>query len=318
MIKSYTNYSDYELLDCTDGEKLERFGRKIYIRPDPQIIWKTDKNADWEKAEAHYLRSEKGGGRWDFFDSAAKNAQDICFDFDFGKLTFIVKPTDFKHMGIFPEQAVNWETIGRIITEARGQCGADRQNTAKVQGAAEGQHKESDSSPREINILNLFAYTGGATLAAAKAGAKVCHVDAAKGMVQWAKDNAAKSGLQNAPIRYIVDDCGKFVGREIKRGVRYDGIIMDPPSYGRGPGGETWRLEENLYDMVKNAAKLLSDKPLFFILNSYTTGLSEQVMEYLLSTLLPGMNVTSYVLGLPCKGSGKALPCGSTAIAVSK
>jgi 23S rRNA (cytosine1962-C5)-methyltransferase len=295
MIKTYNNNGDYELLDCTDGEKLERFGKNIYIRPDPQIIWKTSKTADWGKASAHYLRSDKGGGRWEYFDQTAKNAQDISFDFDFGRLTFIVKPTDFKHMGIFPEQAVNWETIGNIITEAK------------------------NAEPcRDINILNLFAYTGGATLAAAKAGARVCHVDAAKGMVQWARENAAKSRLQDAPIRYIVDDCGKFVGREIKRGVRYDGIIMDPPSYGRGPGGETWRLEENLFDMVTNAAKLLSDKPLFFILNSYTTGLSEQVMEYLLSEVLPGMKVTSYVLGLPCKGSGKALPCGSTAITISK
>jgi 23S rRNA (cytosine1962-C5)-methyltransferase len=294
MIKTYKNSGGYELLDCTDGEKLERFGKNLYIRPDPQIIWKTPKTADWGKASAHYLRSDKGGGRWEYFDQTAKNAQDISFDFDFGKLTFIVKPTDFKHMGIFPEQAVNWETIGNIITEAK-----------------------RDEQGRDINILNLFAYTGGATLAAAKAGARVCHVDAAKGMVQWARENAAKSGLSDAPIRYIVDDCGKFVGRDIKRGVRYDGIIMDPPSYGRGPGGETWRLEENLFDMVTNAAKLLSDKPLFFILNSYTTGLSEQVMEYLLSEALPDMKVSSYVLGLPCKGSGKALPCGSTAIAVT-
>jgi 23S rRNA (cytosine1962-C5)-methyltransferase len=295
MIKTYKNYGDYELFDCTGGEKLERFGNNVYIRPDPQIIWKTPKTADWDKAAAHYLRSDKGGGRWDFFDPTAKNPQLLSFDFDFGTLNFIVKPTDFKHMGIFPEQAVNWETIGNIITEAKkGEPG------------------------REINILNLFAYTGGATLAAAKAGAKVCHVDAAKGMVAWARDNAIKSELQNAPIRWIVDDCNKFVGREINRGVRYDGIIMDPPSYGRGPSGETWRLEENIYDMCQSAAKLLSDKPLFFILNSYTTGLSEQVMEYLLTAVLPRMNVSSYVLGLPCKASGKALPCGSTAIAVSK
>ncbi|MDR0987574.1 MAG: class I SAM-dependent methyltransferase [Ruminococcus sp.] len=285
------NWRDYELIDCSTGEKLERFGKYKFIRPDPQIIWKTERVSDWD-FDARYIRSEKGGGRWDFKSPAAKERQTIRYNSPCGELRFIVKPTDFKHMGIFPEQAVNWDRVQKLISERfAGRNG-------------------------EANILNLFAYTGGATIAAAKAGARVCHVDAAKGMVSWARENAAESGLSGAPIRYITDDCTKFVGREIRRGVRYDGIIMDPPSYGRGPGGELWKLEDNLFDMVELTAKLLSDKPLFFMLNSYTTGLSAEVMEYLLRTVLPKMNVTSYTLGLPVKDSLNALPCGSTAIAI--
>ncbi|MDR0904310.1 MAG: class I SAM-dependent methyltransferase [Ruminococcus sp.] len=297
-----SNWRDYELVDCSSGEKLERFGKYKFIRPDPQIIWKTAKNADWDSADAHYIRSEKGGGRWEYKTAAAKERQVIRYDSPGGELRFIVKPTDFKHMGIFPEQAANWDRVQKLIAEARGQRTEDR---------------NSDGNINAPNILNLFAYTGGATIAAAKAGARVCHVDAAKGMVSWARENALESGLNDAPIRWITDDCAKFVQREIRRGVRYDGIIMDPPSYGRGPGGELWKLEDNLFEMAELAAKLLSDKPLFFMLNSYTTGLSAEVMEYLLRSILPEMNVTSFVLGLPVKGSENALPCGSTALATN-
>jgi 23S rRNA (cytosine1962-C5)-methyltransferase len=302
VIEKASNWRDYELVDCSSGEKLERFGKYKFIRPDPQIIWKTAKNADWDSADAHYIRSEKGGGRWEYKTAAAKERQVIRYDSPGGELRFIVKPTDFKHMGIFPEQAANWDRVQKLIAEARGQRTEDR---------------NSDGNINAPNILNLFAYTGGATIAAAKAGARVCHVDAAKGMVSWARENALESGLNDAPIRWITDDCAKFVQREIRRGVRYDGIIMDPPSYGRGPGGELWKLEDNLFEMAELAAKLLSDKPLFFMLNSYTTGLSAEVMEYLLRSILPEMNVTSFVLGLPVKGSENALPCGSTALATN-
>jgi 23S rRNA (cytosine1962-C5)-methyltransferase len=291
MIKAAENWRDYELLDCGSGEKTERWGTDIYIRPDPQIIWQSVsvEKADVGVPTAHYRRSDKGGGQWEFFKTSAKAPRVISYPSYAGELQFTVHPTDFKHMGLFPEQAVNWDSIQKLIA-ARG---------------------------TDVNILNLFAYTGGATVAAAKAGARVCHVDAAKGMVDWAKQNAALSGLQGAPIRYITDDCGKFVGREKKRGVRYDGIIMDPPSYGRGPGGEVWKLEDSLYDMVKAAVSVMSDKPLFFLLNSYTTGLSAEVMEYLLISVLhesgyKNAQVSSYVLGLPCKASGLSLPCGST------
>jgi 23S rRNA (cytosine1962-C5)-methyltransferase len=309
MIKLAENWRDYKLLDCTDGEKFERFGDLTLIRPDPQIIWKPERACDWN-ADARYIRSSKGGGSWDYKNAAAKNARVISYPSFSGELRFLIRPTDFKHVGIFPEQAVNWDFCQRLITERLR--GYDNRNDNKKNLS------ENSNTDIDVNILNLFAYTGGATVAAAKTGARVCHVDAAKGMVQWAKENAAKSGLASAPIRYITDDCGKFVSREIKRGVRYDGIIMDPPSYGRGPGGEVWKLEDNLYDMVKLAAEVLSDNPLFFILNSYTTGLPAEVCEYVLASVFPKMSVSSYVLGLPCESTGHALPCGSTAIAIQR
>jgi 23S rRNA (cytosine1962-C5)-methyltransferase len=325
-----SNWRDYELLDCSAGEKLERFGKFKFIRPDPQIIWKTEKGAEWDSFDARYIRSEKGGGRWEFVKNAAREKQVIRYDSPCGELRFIIKPTDFKHMGIFPEQAANWETIERLIMGrvgsggGAGDVGGANVGDINVGGSdvggsgGSGTHNVGGSGGEIYtpNVLNLFAYTGGATIAAAKAGARVCHVDAAKGMVSWARENARESGLEDAPIRWITDDCVKFVQREIRRGVRYDGIIMDPPSYGRGPSGELWKLEENLFDMVKLSAELLSDNPLFFLLNSYTTGLSAEVMEYLLRSVLPEMNVSSYVLGLPVKGSDNALPCGSTAIAI--
>ena len=275
-------WQDYELLDCGGGEKLERWGREILIRPDPQAIWETDhKDRLWQGANARYSRSATGGGHWD------KKKLPDQWPIHYGELTFQVKPMNFKHTGLFPEQAANWEFAMEKIRQA----------------------------DRPIRVLNLFAYTGGATVACAAAGASVCHVDAAKGMVAWAKENARVSGLQDAPIRYIVDDCAKFVEREIRRGKRYDAIIMDPPSYGRGPSGEVWKLEENLYPFVKLCAGVLSDKPLFVILNSYTTGLAPSVLGYILQLLIGksrGGRVTWDELGLPCRDSGMALPCGAT------
>jgi 23S rRNA (cytosine1962-C5)-methyltransferase len=307
-----SNWREYELIDCSAGEKLERFGKYRFIRPDPQIIWKTEKNAAWESFDARYIRSEKGGGRWEFPNLAARERQVIRYDSPCGELRFIVKPTDFKHMGIFPEQAANWEAIQGLIAGRLGGVSGSSGSSGADCVSVGGSYGDIDAP----NILNLFAYTGGATIAAAAAGARVCHVDAAKGMVSWARENARESGLESAPIRWITDDCAKFVQREIRRGVRYDGIIMDPPSYGRGPSGELWKLEDNLFDMVKLSAELLSDNPLFFMLNSYTTGLSAEVMEYLLKSVLPEMKVSSYVLGLPVKDTDNALPCGSTAIAI--
>jgi 23S rRNA (cytosine1962-C5)-methyltransferase len=288
-------WEDYKLIDCGGGEKLERFGDYTVIRPDPQIIWKTEK--DFRKnysADAYYIRSEKGGGSWQFRSGKAPKPFTIGYGAPCGQLRFIIKPTDFKHMGIFPEQAVNWDFIQQTI-------------------------KNADFVP---NILNLFAYTGGATLAAAAAGAKVCDVDASKGITAWARENAAAAGLSDKPIRWIVDDCEKFIRREIKRGVRYDGIIMDPPSYGRGTGGEVWKLEDRLFDFVKLAAELLSDTPLFFILSSYTTGLSPEVMNNILAINLADRNgkISGETLGLPIENNdnnelGKlCLPCGSSSI----
>ena len=276
-------WQDYCLIDTSDGERLERWGDVTLIRPDPQIIWKCSGEApEWRTAHAKYNRSSSGGGSWDYRRKLPESWQ-----IKYGELTFMVKPTGFKHTGLFPEQAVNWDYCMNAIR------GADR----------------------PINVLNLFAYTGGATVACAKAGASVCHVDAAKGMVAWAKENARLTGLQEAPIRWIVDDCAKFVEREIRRGKTYDAIIMDPPSYGRGPGGEVWKLEENLFPFVKLCARVLSDKPLFVILNSYTTGLAPSVLGYILQMLVGkrfGGRVTWDELGLPCTQSGMALPCGAT------
>ena len=275
-------WQDYELLSCGGGEKLERWGRQILVRPDPQAIWEADKRSKlWRQANARYSRSSTGGGHWE------KNDLPQSWPIRYKELTFQVKPMNFKHTGLFPEQAANWDFAMAAIR----------------------------SPGRPIRELNLFAYTGGATVACAKAGASVCHVDAAKGMVAWAKENAKLSGLADAPIRWIVDDCAKFVEREIRRGKTYDAIIMDPPSYGRGPGGEVWKLEDNLYPFVELCARVLSDKPLFVILNSYTTGLAPSVLGYILHMLVGerfGGTVTWDELGLPCTASGMALPCGAT------
>ncbi len=283
------NWKDYKILDTSHGEKLEKWGNTILVRPDPQIIWNTPHNSPlWDKNDGHYKRSSNGGGKWNS-DTVTQKEWVISYD----DLKFYIRPTGFKHTGLFPEQAVNWDYMNNAI-------------------------KNSKKKPSDIKILNLFAYTGGATLACASAGANVCHVDASKGMVAWARDNAKLSGLEDKPIRWIVDDCKKFVEREIRRGNKYDGIIMDPPSYGRGPSGETWKLEENIYDFVSLCSRLLSDDPLFFILNSYTTGLSPSVMAYILgSTVGKGrkVDVSAEEIGLPVESTGLTLPCGSTAIA---
>ncbi len=281
----FANWQDYELIDCLNGERLERWGNVILIRPDPQIIWNTPKdNPLWRRAHARYHRSSSGGGKWEVY----KKHPDV-WKINFNDLSFQIKPMGFKHTGVFPEQAVNWLFVDEKIRKSK----------------------------RQLNVLNLFAYTGGATLACANAGARVCHVDASKGMVQWAKENAAVSGLSDKPVRWIVDDCVKFVQREIRRGNKYDGIIMDPPSYGRGPGGEVWKLEEQLFSLVELCTGVLSDNPEFFLLNSYTTGLSPAVMEYLLGVLIKkkfGGSVSSDEIGLKATDTGLVLPCGSTAI----
>lgn len=279
------DWKEYELIDTSSGEKLERWGDKILIRPDPQIIWNTNKtNPLWKKADARYHRSSSGGGRWEVFKSLPQ-----VWKVAYGDIVFGVKPMSFKHTGIFPEQATNWDFVRQIIK----------------------------NSGRKLNVLNLFAYTGGATLACMQAGAKVCHVDASKGMVQWAKENSQLSGIADRPVRWIVDDCIKFVQREIRRGNKYDGIIMDPPSYGRGPNGEVWKLEEQLFPLVELCASVMSENPEFFILNSYTTGLSPAVMKYLLGVIIQkkfGGNVSADEIGLKVTHTGLVLPCGSTAI----
>ena len=277
------NWQDFELIDTSAGEKLERWGRVLLARPDPQVIWDTPKGSEWERANARYHRSSQGGGSWQVRQMPKE------WQIEYGQLRFFIRPTGFKHTGLFPEQAVNWDWLQKRI----------------------------QSAGRPLKVLNLFAYTGGATLACAAAGAQVCHVDAAKGMVQWARENAALSGLADRPIRWIVDDCKKFVEREIRRGVRYDGIIMDPPSYGRGPGGEVWKLEDCIFALVKTCAQVLSDDASFFLLNSYTTGLSPSGMGYMLSTVIRparGGLVWADEIGLPVTKSGLALPCGSTAV----
>ncbi len=281
-------WKDYEVLDTSDGEKLERWGKYYLVRPDPQVIWFTSKeDRRWRDFDARYARSNSGGGQW------SRNRLPERWQIRYRELTFNVKPMNFKHTGVFPEQAANWDFIDAQIR----------------------------SAGRRIHVLNLFAYTGGATLAAAAAGASVCHVDAAKGMVAWAKENATSSGLSEAPIRWIVDDCAKFVEREIKRGRRYDAVIMDPPSYGRGPSGEIWKLEKDLYPFVKLVAGVLSDEPLFFIINSYTTGLAPSVLTCLLKTVIEprfGGHTESDELGLPVTDSGLVLPCGATGRWTSK
>lgn len=295
------NWKDYEVLDTSNGEKLERWGEYILVRPDPQVIWNTPhEHTGWKHKNGHYHRSNKGGGEWEFFDlpdewsiSYTAGTQGMeHFSLANGSLTFRLKPFSFKHTGLFPEQATNWDWFSGLITKAR----------------------VADPS-RQIKVLNLFAYTGGATLAAAAAGANVTHVDASKGMVGWAKENAEISGLGSAPVRYFVDDCVKLVEREIRRGNKYDGIIMDPPSYGRGPKGEIWKIEDSIFPFIELTSKLLSDDALFFLINSYTTGLQPAVLSYMINTVITkrfGGHVESDEIGLPVTESGLILPCGAS------
>ncbi len=292
-----SNWTDYEVLDTSAGEKLERWGDYILVRPDPQVIWNTPHaHSGWKHKNGHYHRSTKGGGQWEFFDLPDEwsigydNREN--FPVSNGSLTFRLKPFSFKHTGLFPEQAVNWDWFA-----------------SKIRGAL------SEDPGRQVKVLNLFAYTGGATLSAAAAGAAVTHVDASKGMVGWAKENAAASGLGDAPIRYLVDDCVKFVEREIRRGNKYDGIVMDPPSYGRGPKGEIWKIEESIWPFIELTSQLLSDHALFFLINSYTTGLQPAVLSYMLHASIAkrfGGHVESEEIGLPVTESGLILPCGAS------
>lgn len=285
------HWKDYEVLDTSKGEKLERWGDYTLVRPDPQVIWNTPReHVNWKKKNGHYHRSTKGGGEWEFFNLP----QEWTIHYPLSnilvgnsQLTFHLKPFSFKHTGLFPEQATNWEWFSKLIRQA----------------------------DRPIKVLNLFAYTGGATLAAAAAGASVTHVDASKGMVTWAKENAVSSGLGDAPIRWLVDDCVKFVEREIRRGSKYDGIIMDPPSYGRGPKGEIWKIEDSIWPFVELTAQILSNQPLFFLINSYTTGLQPAVLSYMMNTAIVkrfGGQVEAEEIGLPVTASGLVLPCGAS------
>ncbi len=280
-----SDWKDYELLDCSSGERLERWGNVTLIRPDPQVIWKTPKkHPAWRRADAVYHRSSSGGGNWEI-----KNKIPSFWSIGYGDLNFNVKTMGFKHTGIFPEQAVNWDYTAKLIKNAG----------------------------RPVKVLNLFAYTGGATVACLKAGAEVVHVDASKGMVQWAKENAVASGVADRKVRWIVDDCIKFVQREIRRGNKYDIIIMDPPSYGRGPGGEIWKLENEVYSFVELCSQVLSDNPIMVLINSYTTGLSPAVMQYILGALIKpkfGGVAESDEIGLPVTQTGMILPCGASAI----
>lgn len=284
-MRAANNWKDYELLDTSRGERLERWGEIILIRPDPQILWDTPRrDPRWKQAHARYHRSNTGGGQWERYRPIPDSWQ-----IAYGDLQFALKPMGFKHTGLFPEQAVNWDLMAHLIK------------------------KEN----RPAKVLNLFGYTGAATLACVAADAHVTHVDASKGMVAWGKENAVASGLADKPMRWLVDDCVKFVQREQRRGNTYDGILMDPPSYGRGPGGEVWKLEEQVYPLVAECVKLLSDDPLFFLINSYTTGLSPSVMQYVLGTLLPkdiGGTLSADEIGLPVTDSGMVLPCGATAM----
>ncbi len=275
-------WKDYEVIDTSGGEKLERWGDYILVRPDPQVIWNTPRlDQRWTQKNGHYHRSSKGGGEWEFFHLPQE------WSIHYKELIFHLKPFSFKHTGLFPEQAVNWDWFSSMIRERN----------------------------RPVKVLNLFAYTGGATLAAAKAGAAVTHVDASKGMVNWAKENAAASGLSDAPIRWLVDDCVKFVEREIRRGNTYDAIIMDPPSYGRGPKGEIWKIEESIFPFLRLTAQLLSKDACFLLINSYTTGLQPAVLSYLLNTVVTpqfGGHVEAGEIGLPVSSNALTLPCGAS------
>ena len=275
-------WKDYEVLDTSGGEKLERWGNYFLVRPDPQVLWNTPKKLkQWKHPNGHYYRSRRGGGQWEFFHLPKK------WDIRYKDLRFHLQPFSFKHTGLFPEQAVNWDWFSEKIRNAK----------------------------RPVKVLNLFAYTGGATLAAAAAGAQVTHVDASKGMVNWAKENAQLSGLRERPIRWLVDDCVKFVEREIRRGNHYDGIIMDPPSYGRGPKGEIWKIEEKIYPFIQLCSSILADDPLFFLINCYTTGLPPGVLTYMLETEITkryGGKEISDEIGLPVTSNGLVLPCGAS------
>lgn len=279
------NWQDYCLIDTSKGERLERWGNVTLIRPDPQIIWECNTPAkEWSSPHARYIRSSSGGGHWEYSKTLPES-----WNIKYKNLTFMVKPTGFKHTGLFPEQAVNWDYCTELIKNAN----------------------------RPVKVLNLFAYTGGATLACAAAGAAVCHLDAVKGMVDWGKTNAKLSGLTDKPIRWITDDAMKFLGREIKRGNKYDGIILDPPSYGRGTNGEMWKLEDCIHELMLRCTQVLSENPLFILLNSYTTGLSPSVMAYLLKMTVGNSyktEVNAEEIGLPVKNTGLAIPCGNTAI----
>ena len=284
-MRTALNWTDYELIDCSEGEKLERWGEKILIRPDPQVIWKSEKkNPLWSKADARYIRSKSGGGSWEVYNKLPDS-----WRIDYQDLHFAVKPMGFKHTGIFPEQAVNWDKLTDIIK----------------------------SASRPVKVLNLFGYTGCATIACLKAGASVCHVDASKGMVQWAKENAKLSGVDDKAVRWIVDDCFKFVKREIRRGNSYDIIIMDPPSYGRGPNKEIWKLEDSIFDFCNTCTEIMNENSLALFLNSYSTGLSSSVMKYVLSASVKeklGGQVSADEIGLKVSDNGLVLPCGATAI----
>lgn len=274
------DWKDYEILDMANGEKLERWGNIYLVRPDPQIIWKDKSYPEkWKKADARYSRSNTGGGSWSYQKRLPE-----AWQVKYKELTFNIKPMGFKHTGLFPEQAVNWDWM-----------------IDKIKGAN-----------REIKVLNLFAYTGGATVACSFAGASVCHVDSSKGMVSWAKENVASSGLADRPVRFIIDDVMKFVQREIRRGNKYDAIIMDPPSYGRGKNGEVWQFENNIADLVELCSEVLSDNPLFFLINSYTTGISSKVLENILTLKLKLRKgkYSSGEIGLSMKDSSLVLPCG--------
>ena len=281
-------WKDYEVIDTSRGEKLERWDKYILVRPDPQVIWDTERiHKGWKRPNAHYHRSSKGGGEWEFFDLPEQ------WNVSYNELTFNLKPFSFKHTGLFPEQAANWDWFSELIRDAG----------------------------RQVKVLNLFAYTGGATLAAASAGASVTHVDASKGMVAWAKENARSSGLEDAPIRWLVDDCVKFVEREIRRGNKYDAIIMDPPSYGRGPKGEIWKIEESIFPFIELCSQILADDPLFLLINSYTTGLQPAVLSYMINTAVVkrfGGRAMSDEIGLPVTQSGLVLPCGASGRYVGK
>lgn len=276
------HWNDYEVLDTSGGEKLERWGKYLLVRPDPQVIWNTPKNdPGWKKMNGHYHRSSRGGGEWEFFHLPEQ------WSIRYNNLTFQLKPFSFKHTGLFPEQAANWDWFSEKIKNAG----------------------------RPVKVLNLFAYTGGATLSAAAAGAHVTHVDASKGMVAWAKENARSSGLEDAPIRWLVDDCVKFVEREIRRGNKYDAIIMDPPSYGKGPKGEIWKIEDSIFPFIELCTQILSDEPLFFLISSYTTGLQPAVLTYMMNTAIVkrfGGFVEAEEIGLPVRDSGLILPCGAS------
>lgn len=288
-MRTVEGFSDYELIDADSGERLERWGDIILIRPDPQIIWsgkRTDKR--WREAHARYHRSQSGGGYWE----TLKKVPDV-WSIGYEELTFRLKPMGFKHTGLFPEQAVNWTLARKLI---------EREN-------------------REISVLNLFAYTGGATVACLKAGAKVTHVDASKGMIQWAKENAAASGVADRPVRWLVDDCLKFVKREIRRGNTYDAIIMDPPSYGRGPTGEVWKLEQQLGELLEETGKLLSDNAVFFFLNTYTAGISPSILNYMVKRYISGNKegeIFTDEIGLKVTQKGISLPCGNTTVWMKK